>query len=258
MLVESGAPFCAQTLTLGHLLAPVAFDWVEFIAVRRGVCQVTRSECGHPDLARVGDVVFLMPSVPWGVEPAGEVTLTRLFLAVPFMTDIIRWRNPQLRLDQMTAPLFAETRCPGPSQFFHVKQSEQETLFTSLDTLDRLTSEQRILADFYQAGTCAFRALDVLVAHLARGRHSPSPDPATLTCRASQACCSALLPLSPAVRIAPTTIKTRFNQPLPLRELAQEAHVSVAQLKRDFAAQMGKSPRAYRDSLRVQKWSGFG
>jgi hypothetical protein len=80
------------------------------------------------------------------------------------MTDIIRWRNPQLRLDQITAPLFAETRCPGPSQFFHVKQSEQETLFTSLDTLDRLTFEQRILADFYQAGTCAFRALGVLVA----------------------------------------------------------------------------------------------
>jgi transcriptional regulator GlxA family with amidase domain len=79
----------------------------------------------------------------------------------------------------------------------------------------------------------------------------PVESPAALAERATQACFSAIRPLSDVVRRARRIIDERYREPLTVETLASEVAVSPSHLRRLFVREMGKTPKTYRDSLRV-------
>jgi hypothetical protein len=131
------------------MLAPVAFDWIEFLVVNDGTCRVRREGGGDPCWAGPGSFVFLMPNTPCAVEPDGQVAVTRLFVSVAFMLQVVSWRNPALRLDALTAATFARQEYPEPTQVARAHQDGMEGLFACLDRLGELTDGRQIAAHPY-------------------------------------------------------------------------------------------------------------
>jgi AraC-like DNA-binding protein len=139
---------------------------------------------------------------------------------------------------------------PAASQLVRVEMGRREGLFADLDKVAGLTREGRIGASFHRAARSVLGVLGLVEAELVTG-----PGPVWemgLKGRASQACMSRIRPLSGPVRQAKSLIEAGFAGRAALGELAGQVHMSQAQLRRAFTAQMGKTPRAYRDSLRVQ------
>jgi AraC-like DNA-binding protein len=232
-------------------LLPVAFDWVEFIVVREGVCQVRHSDGGEPAHVREGGFVFLMPNVPCGIQPDGQAEVIRLFVSAEFLLQIVVWRHPALRLDGLTAPVFAREEYPDPFQVVRAGPDGREALFGSLDWLCDLTRRRVIGANLYDALDAAFGALRHLGPRL-RNRHGWEVEsPQATARRATQACFSTLRPITEPIRRARAMIDARYTKRLTVKQLADEAGLSESHLRHEFAEQMGKPPTVYRNTLRV-------
>ena len=76
---SSGVSFCAQTLTLRRVFAPLVYDWLEFVVICDGTYLLRHRDNDRRDLAKPGDVLVLQPNPPCGLEPEGQVTVTRMF-----------------------------------------------------------------------------------------------------------------------------------------------------------------------------------
>jgi AraC-like DNA-binding protein len=249
-LVEPGVPFCAQTLTVRSPVLPAAYDWLELIVVREGTGVVTHRDASTRDLVRPGDVVFLMPNVPCGINPEGQVRLTRLFLAMEYLAEQVKWQYAPRLPDLVAATLVWGQTHPQQSQVVRVGKADYGALGGCLDLLSELTRLFRLRREHYRAGGLVLGVLGLVVPLLeAAAPCRADPDTAG---RASMASTHVLRPLRPEVRQARRLVEERFTEALSVAWLADQVCLSRAQLSRLFTAQMGKTPRAYRDGLRVQ------
>jgi len=235
------------------MFTPVAYDWVEFIVVREGTCLLRHRDEGRYDWAKPGDVLFLLPNIPCGLEPEGQTTLTRLFASTEVMVACIKFSNPKQRLNEMTAPLFACEEYPEASQLVSVDPEGQPDLFANLDALVRLTRERRLLVRWIEATRYFFGALMWFGPKLKTRHDWEIDDPVRLEDRPTQACFYRFRPLSQTVRQARNLIDAHFTDYLTSEELARAVSMSESALRKRFTQEMGKTPRAYMLSLRVQQ-----
>jgi AraC-like DNA-binding protein len=231
---------------------PAAYDWIELVAVRFGSGLLVWGDSQRTRFTRDGDVWLAAPNTPFGLRPDGCITVTRLFVAVRFIVEQIRWQTWPPVPDQVTARVIARERVGPRLQVVRV-DNQLDRLLLALDALAETTVEQRIREDYFDAAATALSALAIVIPQ-ARGLRPAglSPAEAALAKRASQACMSVVRPLRDEVREARALIEARYAEPLPLDSLAAQVNLSRAQFHRVFTDQMGKTPLAYRDSIRVQ------
>ena len=200
-----------------------------------------------------GDVLFVMPDVPYGLDPDGEVEVTRVFASAEVMVECVRLAHPQYRLDSVTAPLFARRMYPEASQMVSIGRAGRAALFDDLDGLARLTAGRVLQARWVEATSYFFGAAMWLAPQLATGPGWVLEDQAVLESKPTQASFYWLRPLSPQVRQARALIDASFTRALTAAWLARQVSMSVSGLRHRFAAETGKTPRAYLLSLRVQQ-----
>jgi AraC-like DNA-binding protein len=232
-------------------LTPAAFDWVELLVIRDGTGLLFHPDDRESEWIRSGDVVFLMPNVPCGVEPEGQMTMTRLFLALEYMVEQVKWKYSPITTDVFAAQVLWDRTHPEPSQVVRVAREHMARLFDYLDVLSELTKQFRLHDEHYRAGGLVLSTLGLVVPLLQTHLITTTRTQDT-TERATLASMYMLKPLRPEVSQARGLIEKHFTEPVPLEWLAEQVHLSRAQLQRLFKGQMGKTPLAYRDSLRVQ------
>ncbi|MDR2381086.1 MAG: AraC family transcriptional regulator [Bifidobacteriaceae bacterium] len=254
--VEAGVPFCAQTITTRRIHVPAAYDWMEVVTIRRGSGLVV---CGDEQISaatREGDVWLLTPNVPCGIRPDGTLTLTRLFLAVRYMVEQIRWQRWPCLSDEVTARMIAQDIAREQLKRFQnvrIERSGYERLCGLLDALVAVSAAQRIRDKYYESAALALGALGIIMPNAQRTAPTrPTRLEVELARRASLACASALTPLRTEVRQARALIELHYRESVPLEWLANQVNLSKQQFHRVFTAQMRKTPLAYRDSIRIQ------
>ncbi len=64
-------------------------------------------------------------------------------------------------------------------------------------------------------------------------------------------------PVRDEVRQVMLAIQARFTEPLPVQELAADVNLSRSQLDRVFLEQVGKTPKAYQELMRVKRMAAL-
>jgi AraC-like DNA-binding protein len=237
--------------------APAAFDWAEVVVVRDGT-----GWCHHADgvtsMVRPGSVVFLMPCVPCAVEPEGQVTVTRVFYAVEWLVQQVRWQHRWLAPDDWAALDLAERLYPEPSQVVDVgAPTERAVLAGALDTLTGLTGSKQIVGRYYSALSAACAPLGLVVPKLRRAPTAAAVRRAGLAREPTMACMAAIRPTAGPVRRAREWIVAHVGERWTVDDLASEVGVSASHFSRLFRQQMGKTPVAFRDAVRVRRMAGL-
>lgn len=144
------------------------------------------------------------------------------------------WQYKVLYVDPELLPVWEESDAPTPT-------AARWTVFRDRALRDALLRVHQALAeepdDGLAADEAALRAVDGLRPHL-----RPGPQ------RRERA-----HPKHPAVRRATALLRERWNEPVPLAELAIAAGLSRFELVRRFRAQTGLTPHAFRTNLRIER-----
>ncbi|MDR1188611.1 MAG: AraC family transcriptional regulator, partial [Bifidobacteriaceae bacterium] len=244
-------PFCGRDVLIRRPLAPVAFDWLEVIAVRAGTGVLVHRDEGFRERVREGDVVVLLPNVPCRIEPEGQVGLTRLFYRPAFVVEQIRWAEPIALPDQWAA--LSRFERAAPSQVVRLGPGRREE-FCAL--ADKITRRQFPLGGgrgHLRLASWALGVLGIIEDQLVcDGAHGLFLGDDEVVGRPTEPCFGSLRPLRPEVRLAMKLIQERYMDRLPLDEIARAACLSRPQIARVFTEQVGKTPKAYQDLLRVK------
>ena len=143
------------------------------------------------------------------------------------------WQYKVLYVDPGLLPAWEESDAPAP-------RAARWTVFRDRGLRESLLLAHRTLAeapeDALAGDEAVLRAIDALRPHL---RPLPERPPGR--------------PEHAAVRRATAVLRERWNEPLPLSELAAEAGLSRFELVRRFRAQTGLTPHAYRQNLRIAR-----
>jgi AraC-like DNA-binding protein len=252
----SAMPFCGQHRRMRGELAPVAFDWLEVIVVRSGTALLTHRDDGRRQHVRPGDVVVLRPNVPCGIVPEGLVELSRLFYRPAFVVEQIRWADPLCLPDRWAAESQFERALP--SQVVALAPPERVELG---GLADRIVCGRRADAPEVSRLSLASWAIGVLGIVedqlICEGLHGLFLGDDDVVNSPTEPCFGTLRPLRPEVRQAIKLIQARFSERLSLDELARAVHLSRPQFARVFTTQVGKTPKAYQDLLRVKRMAGL-
>jgi AraC-like DNA-binding protein len=233
------------------------------VLIREGEAVLTH---GVPPVRRrvgSGDVLCLRPGTPCAVEPDGMVAVTRVFLSAEYLLGHLVWRLRPLAPDLAAARLLAGRLYPATSRVVRLPDAAAPGVWRRADLVAALTWRRRLRADYYGAEAAMAGALGAVAPLLRRAEPGPgaargdaAPDAAAggglpAVDRATLACMSMLRPLAPAVALARRLVQDWFDTDFTVADLAAAVGVSEPHLRRLFTEQMGKTPRAYRDSLRV-------
>jgi AraC-like DNA-binding protein len=144
------------------------------------------------------------------------------------------WQYKVLYVDPDLLPAWDQSDAPAP-------RAARWTVFRDHALRDALLRVHQALAeepdDGLAADEAALRALDALRPHLRPARPSRT--------RAQ--------PEHAAVRRAATLLRERWNERVPLAEVAAAAGLSRFELVRRFHAQTGMTPHAFRTNLRIAR-----
>jgi len=250
--VEPGVAVCAQSLTLRGVLAPVAYDWVEFVVVREGGCVFRHREEPRAVRARPGDVLFVLSGVPYGVVPEGQVRLTRVFMSVEVLVMCVGFSQPRFDEAVWLAPALARGQFPQGSQLVRVEAGGLASLFGHLDGLAALTARRVLNEQWAVTAHCFFGVASWVSPKLVRSDGWCPEGRDVLEGKATQGSPLWVRPLSPAVRKARGLIEARFREAVTIEWLAGQVSMSVPGLRKRFTAELGKTPKAYLLGLRVQ------
>jgi AraC-like DNA-binding protein len=234
------------------MYAPAAYDWLELVIVRDGT-----GRCFHrdkpPEPVKPWSVVFLMPNVPCAIDPDRQITLTRVFFAVDFMLEQVRWECLPVAPDDHAARVAARYVFPEPSQVVQIEGPAGERLLAhSLDTLTRITEGQNVRGSYYEALSAATAPLAQAVPKLRRDEGPIQGAPAGLSRRATMACMASIRPTRPEVNRAREWIVEHSAEKFSVGTLARMASLSPQQFSQVFRDEVGKTPMTFRDCVRVR------
>ena len=253
--IEPGVSFCAHTATFGRGLLPLAYDWVEVVVVLKGTGEAVVRDGGRRVPVGPGSVGFLMPNTPFGVWPDGRMTVSRVFVAADYLLDQIRYQHPHAAFDRTSAALRSAVMFPDPAQIVTLGGPELEVVAKSVAELAGLTARLAVLANHWVAQCLVSNVLGAVMPMLHRVPCPACCDVDGVERRASLPRMSAMHPLSPAVRAAREFVENHYRERWTLPELARVVSMATSSLEAAFIAQMGKTPRAYRDALRVRAFA---
>jgi AraC-like DNA-binding protein len=249
--VEPGVPFCAQTVALRRMYSPAAYDWLELAVVRDGTGRVFHRD-KPPELVKPWSVVFLMPNVPCAIDPEGQVTLSRLFFAVDFMLDQVRWECLPVAPDREAARVAARYLFPEPSQVVRVEDADaQRVLGASLDALAGMTKAGAIRSSYYEALSAATAPLGVVAPQLRRSGHRIWGSKGGLARKPTMPSMASIRAIRPEINKAREWIVKHAAERFTVASVARLACLSPQQFDRAFRAQVGKAPMKFRDAVRV-------
>jgi AraC-like DNA-binding protein len=233
-------------------LAPVAYDWIEIILVREGTCEVIHRREGARDLARPGHVVVLMPNVPCGIRPEGQVRVTRLFYRPLFVVQQLQWADPSALPHLLAA--WSRFERAELSQVVDVAGTGWAELAELAGNLVALTETGRLRAGYLSAASWALRILAIIESQLAAGgAHGLFVADADLVNRPTEPCFGKVLPLHEGIALVADKIRERFMEQHTVEMMAGWANLSPSQFRRKFTQQIGKTPKAYQDMVRVRR-----
>ncbi|GAA2229771.1 AraC family transcriptional regulator [Herbiconiux moechotypicola] len=242
-------PIIARTESWRDAVAPTAHDCVTVIVVRAGIAELL-SEFGKRQVTP-GDIALLGGNTLYGVEPAGEVTLTILHLDTEYIIDQIYWQNVAAVGDRDFAQHYADTVYTDPAQIIRVGLARLDRLAPWLDELTTLTTSGARTERFYRIQALLFAVLDVIIPFV-----KTSPPPAVRD--------SGDVPARDRFRaLRAEAVATRGlldehpESAWTLALLAQHVHLSEKQLARVFIDAYGTTPLAYLTMLRVRRMAGL-
>jgi AraC-like DNA-binding protein len=237
--------------------APVAFDWVEVVVVREGTGSCVHAEA-ETSIVGPGSVVFLMSNVPCAVEPDGQVTVTRVFFALDWLVEQVRWQHRPFVPDAWSAMDLAERLYPEQSQVIHVGSPVERALMAkTLDTLTGLTETKEIVGQYYSALSAASAVLSLVAPKLKRADTPRPVRRAVLVHEPTMACMATIRPTTGPVRLARKWIVAHVGERWTADDVASIVGVSASHFRRLFRRQMGKTPMAFRDAVRVRRMVGL-
>jgi AraC-like DNA-binding protein len=228
---------------------PVAYEWVELVIVRAGTGWVCHRDELVVDGVKPRSVVWLMPNVPCGVEPDGSLELTSVFLSTTFLRSQVCFQLPPWVVDEVTADAMVEWAFPEPSQVVCLGVSQAAGVFDALDGLVALTEAHRLQARFFEASRLLFTVF-VVVMSLLKTRLGDGLDDSSGVSFGSM---RMVHPVDEPVRVARSVIRDHYCEHWSLEDVAGQVHVSARHLSRLFVEQVGVTPLAFRDSLRVKR-----
>ena len=250
--IEPGVSFCAHTASFRRGLLPLAYDWVEVVIVLDGTGEAVVHDGGRRSPVGPGSVVFLMPNTPFGLWPDATMTVSRVFISADYLWDQIRYQHPHAAFDKTSAALHSQTMFPDPAQIITLDPPALDLVSTATADLARLTTSLSVLENHYMAQCRVSHVLGTVMPRLHRAPCPLCGEMKGMETRASLPRMSAMHPLSPPVRTALTWVEGHYRESWTLAELAQVAAMSPSGLEAAFVAQLGKTPQAYRDALRVR------
>jgi AraC-like DNA-binding protein len=251
-VVEPGVQFCAQTVTKRKAHTPVAYDWMKIIVVSDGDGYVVFNSLDEPQRVRPGSAVVLMPGTPCAIVPDYEVTFTRMFLSLGFMVDKARAAHYPQALDRRGAAILANVELPVTSQVVRLR-SGVETVGEWLARLDGLTRARSIRRNWFTAEAIVTATLGEVVPLLRREKGSPwLRRPPDRSRHATLADMTVLRPLTPEIERARRILQATYTARITMAEIAAAVYLSENRFYAAFKDQMGKTPLAYVQSLRVQ------
>lgn len=250
--MEVGAPFCGQDLALRNRLAPVAYDWMEVVLIREGTCEVIHRRDGARNMVRPGHVVVLMPNVPCGIVPEGQVRVTRLFYRPPFVVQQLRWADPTATPHMLGA--WSRFERAKPSQVVDLAGDYWPELIGLAASLVGLTRAGWLRSQHLSAAGWALRVLGVIENKLAVGRaHGLFAADHNLVNRPTEPAFGKLRPLHEGISLVVDRLREQHAEHHTVAELASWANLSPSQFRRRFVQQVGKTPKAYQDMIRVRR-----
>jgi AraC-like DNA-binding protein len=256
--VEPGASFCAEGRVLRAMLAPAAFDWMEIILVVSGTGWVTHRDEGLTDPVRPGCAVVLAPNTPCGLVPEGELSVTRVFLAPSFVVQQTRWAHPQALADDWAAWRGLERAVP--SQVVRVEGARWEQVLRLAKRIAEATAAGAVVRRYWRAAAWVLGVMGA-VDESARLGNQPGGlfcvEPLASVSRPSEPCFGKLTELAPEVREALAVIGRNYAETVRLGDLAARAGLSRSGFARLFTEQVGKTPKAYQNLLRVKHMTGM-
>jgi AraC-like DNA-binding protein len=233
-------------------MLPLAYDWVEIVVVREGTGEATLCDGARRVPVVPASIAFLMPNTPFGLYPDGRMVVTKVFVSSHYLLSQVQYENPSLAFDLTSARLLSALMFPEPSQLIVVANDAMEDLCRCLDGLAEMTQRMSILKEFYAAEYCLIGALSSIMPLLRRQRGITVPGANTLSERPSLPCISRIHGLTASTRRALAWIGERYRDSWTIRDLAEAVSMSESAVKRTFARQLGKSPLALRDALRIR------
>jgi AraC-like DNA-binding protein len=203
-------------------------------------------------MVRPGKVLVLRPNTPCGIEPEGELRLVRVFYRPLYVAEQLHWSDPACSRDSWAA-LARLDRAPA-SQVVSVAGSAWDELKALADRVVGLTARGALTDDYWSAAATALRILGIVETSIPPpGGTRLFADPIRTARRPSEPCFGKLQALRPEVRDALRTISDNYAPKLTAAQLADRVGLSKAALSRAFTAQVGKTPKAYQDMLRVKQ-----
>jgi AraC-like DNA-binding protein len=233
-------------------LAPVAYDWMEIILIREGTCEVVHRRDEARSMVRPGHVVVLMPNVPCGIVPEGQVKVTRLFYRPLFVVQQLNWADPPAMPHLLAAwRRFERTK---PSQVVDLAGEDWPELTGLATNLVGLTRTGRLRLEHLSVAGWALRVLGVIENRLAVGRaHGLFAADHNVVNRPTEPSFGKLRPLHEGISLVADRLRDQYAEQHTVAEMASWANLSPSQFRRKFVQQIGKTPKAYQDMIRVRR-----
>lgn len=247
--VKKYVPVMARARSDRVASSPAAFDCVQLIVVRDGSA-VVFGDFGRHHI-NIGDVIVLAPHTLCGMEPAGAVRTTTVYIDQDYLVDMTFWKYAHYMCDRFDAKQLFASRCSESPQLLRLGEKNAEILGPWLDELSRFSIENPGPETFHRTQARLSDILDMIVPYLGstgvqtassrRTAHPAAPRHRTYTALRREA--------HRAAALMRADIAHRWT----LAELSAQAHLSPSQLGRVFTAAFGKSPIAYLTMLRVER-----
>lgn len=247
-------PIMARTWTLYTAVGPRAFDSTRLIVVRSG-SSVVFSEFGERPVT-VGDAILVGANTLSGYEPEGAVTVTTLDLDRDYVIDQVFWKHAAELADRWQTEDFIAETYVEPAQVLRLGVDRVGLLLPWLDELVKLSRSGPDPARFYRLQALLFAILDVVTPFVrtTMARQSPTQ---RRSVRPSVPRHRRFAPLRREAYQAAELLRSDPARRWSVTGLADEVHLSKAQIGRVFVQAFGKSPIAYLTMLRTERMAGL-
>lgn len=248
------APILTRTTTYHAPVAPVAYDCIKLIFVRRGSASLY-GELGQRSIA-VGDVVALASNVLCGSEPDRHITVTTVYLDTDYVIDQVFWQYVGSVRDRLEAQDVVRRVYAEPAQVLHLGQDQAGLLMPWLDELEALSVDGGFTQHFYRMQALWFSIADVIVPYIATSPVRISPTQRATT-RPSSPRLRQFAPLRDDARKIMKLLRDRPERTWRLSDMAEAVYLSPSQVERVFVDAYGKSPITYLTMLRVERMAHY-
>ncbi|MDR1186098.1 MAG: AraC family transcriptional regulator, partial [Bifidobacteriaceae bacterium] len=247
--LHSLAPFAAERVVASELIVPVAYDWLELTLVRSGTGRLVLD--GLERSVEAGQVVLLLHNTPLGFAPEGQLEYTRVVINPEWFIDQLRWVRPDA-LEQASRQGAISLVYPEPVQILEPHLTRFIRACRLAARLEAITAQGAFAADPWSATALTTGVLGWLSPTATK--HSPGAAGAD---GGAGSVARPAMPKAPypelrrEVTRACQLIQDRFAESCTLPWLARQVALSPGYLWRLFTEQVGKTPKAYRDMVRV-------